>query len=186
QGAPELYRANSKHWLDLLEKEHDNLRAVLGWCQNNDITLGLRIIVALHVFWRTRGHALEGLNWAEKFLNINSEVSTTNASLWASAMTVTAWLAYVSGATGLLITWAYQALSFSREAGDTQNVLWALMGLGHGEALIDDENAAERYWQHGLTCAREAKDIRFICIFLIRLGIIARNQQHYGQAIEYH
>ena len=59
-------------WLDTLESEHENLRAALEWClddeeeegaQRNGVSsaqAGLRLAGALSGFWQTRGHLSEG------------------------------------------------------------------------------------------------------------------------------
>ena len=50
--------------LDLLEREHDNLRAALAWSlQAPDPSLGLRLAAALQQFWTLRGHFAEGGRW---------------------------------------------------------------------------------------------------------------------------
>src|SRR5205085_3759544 len=49
-------------WLDLLETEHDNLRAALQFARElDDPRLKLRLASALAAFWAVRGHLREGL-----------------------------------------------------------------------------------------------------------------------------
>src|SRR5439155_3981536 len=48
-------------WLERLEREHDNLRAVLGWAiETNQVEVGLRLGGALPRFWFIRGYFSEG------------------------------------------------------------------------------------------------------------------------------
>src|SRR5207244_8441817 len=66
---PQLTGPEQVTWLDQLEKEHDNLRAVLQWCAETDaLELSLRLCGALWRFWSTRGYLGEGLRWLDAAL----------------------------------------------------------------------------------------------------------------------
>lgn len=66
----ELYAENALYWLDWLERELSNIRAMLNWSLSDlgDIQLGAQTITMILWFWYRRGYLTEGLNWAEKFL----------------------------------------------------------------------------------------------------------------------
>jgi len=57
-------------WLELLEQEHDNLRAVLQWSrlEHGDAELGLRLAAAVSQFWWVRGHLAEPRRWMDGVL----------------------------------------------------------------------------------------------------------------------
>jgi len=71
-------------WLDVLEREHDNLRAALSWsragCDNSPdlepTELGLRLAGALQWFWYIRCHLSEGRNWLEPMLAASHPMPT--------------------------------------------------------------------------------------------------------------
>jgi predicted ATPase len=61
---PRLAEEDQPAWLERLEREHDNLRAALGWAleQGAAETFG-RLCAALAPFWETRGHWNEKQQW---------------------------------------------------------------------------------------------------------------------------
>ena len=71
---PHLQERDQKRWLDLLELEHDNLRAALEW----SITSGhaenaCRLVFALWRFWQFRGYLVEGGRWCERVLAVPTQ-----------------------------------------------------------------------------------------------------------------
>ena len=52
----------------LLDEEHDNLRAALGRALRTDPDEALRLAVSLWRFWLARGHFAEGSSWLERAL----------------------------------------------------------------------------------------------------------------------
>ncbi|MGQ0602272.1 MAG: ATP-binding protein [Anaerolineales bacterium] len=61
---PHLTRTEQGRWLQRLEREHNNFRAVLRWAAESDdgstLDLGLRLGGWLWRFWAYRGHLIEG------------------------------------------------------------------------------------------------------------------------------
>jgi len=54
----------------LLDIDHDNLRAALTWALRNDPALALRLAVSLWRYWLARGHFGEGAGWLERALAV--------------------------------------------------------------------------------------------------------------------
>ena len=69
RAASEVQGDDQRRWLDLLELEHDNLRAALE-CALSDkrVDDATRLVFALWRFWQVRGYLREGLTWAERVL----------------------------------------------------------------------------------------------------------------------
>lgn len=66
---PALVRADQGTWLDRLEAEHDNMRAVLEWSvRSAQFELGLRLASAVWRFWTIRAYCEEGRGWLETLL----------------------------------------------------------------------------------------------------------------------
>ncbi len=72
---PHLVGAEQRLWLNRLEREHHNLRAVLRWAvERNDETaaeIGLLTCVALGRFWTYRGHLIEGRDYLANLLALS-------------------------------------------------------------------------------------------------------------------
>ncbi len=54
----------------LLDLDHDNLRAALGWAARNDPDRALLLGVSLWRYWLARGHFVEGAGWLERVLDV--------------------------------------------------------------------------------------------------------------------
>ena len=63
-----------QEWLQMLDKEHDNLRVALVWSKENDTEIFVRLAGALRGFWNALGYLSEGQNWLEAALTL-SEVA---------------------------------------------------------------------------------------------------------------
>src|SRR5438067_113435 len=92
--APRLQGQDLKRWLDLLETEHDNLRAAL----ERAITAGradeaVRLVHSLWRFWQARGHLGEGLAWTERVLAIVSEPPLLRMKALSAAGGLAYWMA---------------------------------------------------------------------------------------------
>ena len=134
----ELLGADALRWFDLLEREHDNLRAALAWylarresVQDAEDTqageMGLRLAGALFWFWLFHDHHAEGLAWLDQ-------------ALTHGAAAPAAWRAQALCGAGALagflndLTHAYllltQSITLWREVGDRRQLSWALSTLG--------------------------------------------------------
>ena len=69
EARPHVQGSDQKRWLDLLEDEHDNLRAALeSSIEDGRVDDGCRLVYALWRFWQVRGHLAEGERWCERIL----------------------------------------------------------------------------------------------------------------------
>jgi predicted ATPase/DNA-binding SARP family transcriptional activator len=59
----------------LLDVDHDNMRAALGWAVRRDPARALSLCVSLWRYWLARGHFAEGAGWLERALAVAPEPS---------------------------------------------------------------------------------------------------------------
>jgi predicted ATPase/transcriptional regulator with XRE-family HTH domain len=106
-----LQGPDARRWLDRLETEHDNLRAVLAFClESRDlgpeasgqespilkpqafsrIEIGLRLAAALWWFWWARGHGSEGRRWLAQVLTDQDSGNPNKESLAVRAKALVA------------------------------------------------------------------------------------------------
>jgi predicted ATPase/DNA-binding XRE family transcriptional regulator len=74
-------------WHNLMEMEHDNLRAALAWSQSapGNAELGLQLTALLFNFWRTRGYRSEACMWYKSALAPKEVVNYPQARAEAMA-----------------------------------------------------------------------------------------------------
>jgi tetratricopeptide (TPR) repeat protein len=94
RAAPELQGNEQRRWLDLLELEHDNMRAALE-CAIDDkrVDDATRMVFALWRFWQSRGYLREGLAWAERGLALAPGDERLRLRALESAGGLTYWMA---------------------------------------------------------------------------------------------
>src|SRR3712207_5523394 len=68
----ELRGPDQAVWLLRLEHEHDNMRAVLRWSDEQiEVDIELPLCAALADFWRGHAHFSEGRRWVERALSLS-------------------------------------------------------------------------------------------------------------------
>jgi predicted ATPase/DNA-binding SARP family transcriptional activator/DNA-binding NarL/FixJ family response regulator len=126
---PELTGRNQAKWLDRLEAEHDNLRAALGWSlQRPDVEPGLRLAVAMSMFWHTHGHLSEGRAWLERTISASS--TTTDSRTRAKALNGAGWMAMFQGEYEAARALFERALALFRELKDEDGTVLCITNLG--------------------------------------------------------
>jgi predicted ATPase len=135
QAQLELHGPNQTVQLDLLEREHDNLRTALEWTlekradehMKERSKLALQLSVALWEFWRINGHYGEGRMFLEQAL---AQSDGEDIPLRAKALRATANLAIWQGDYAQAEVLAQQSLVLYRERGDTHGIVNCLFLLG--------------------------------------------------------
>jgi predicted ATPase/DNA-binding CsgD family transcriptional regulator len=180
RAVPELTGPRQGSWLEQLEREHDNLRAALGWAlERDESSTGLRLAAALGRFWEIRGHFGEGRAWLERSL---SRWPDGPAAARALALNASGSLAYHAGDYERAVAFHEQALELRRKLGDRRGMAASLHNLGITALHQLDLDRAEALCEEGRALWREVNDDRGVAISLNSSAILARNRGNHEQA----
>ncbi len=167
-------------WLDRLEVEHDNLRAVLGRSLMREPNVyALHLTMHLWRFWLMRGYSAEGRNWIERALQHAPDAPV-------------AWQARARHALGHLeielgnYPGAEEHFTASQllcqEVNDDRCRADALSGLGIVALNRQQYGEARRALEEAHAIRREHGDRYGIAWSLYYLAIVARERGEYGLA----
>jgi predicted ATPase/DNA-binding CsgD family transcriptional regulator len=126
EAEPELTTAEQMRWLDLLETEHNNLRAALRWSLHiEDVETTLRLAGALWRFWYVRGHLSEGMRWLDRAL----ELEGGDPFLRSRVLSGGGELAHSQGELDRAQELREAGLALATQLGDEARIADALNGL---------------------------------------------------------
>jgi predicted ATPase/class 3 adenylate cyclase/DNA-binding CsgD family transcriptional regulator len=174
EAEPELAGPQQAMWLERLEREYDNVRAVLRWSLERGeveqgIELALRLAAALGRFWEVRGHWSEGWNFLERALAGSKGVA---AAVQLKALKAAAHLAYVQGDTDRAEALSEECLAQCREIGDTAGMALSLRLLGLTAEWRSNFVVASSRTEESLALFRALGNIEGIAFSLIGLAIV--------------
>jgi len=134
----EFWGRRQDEWLEMLERENDNLRAAIGWAlEAGEAEIAARFGWALYSFWWVRGYHREGHRWIEATLE-----SPLPLALRARALVVAAIMAYAQGDYTTAEEHWEEAFRLSQSEGDTFAEAMAWVGTGLVEMVRPDYEAA--------------------------------------------
>ncbi len=170
-------------WLDRIEREHDNLRAALAWCQEGEGAerggIELRIAAALWRFWEIRGHTVEGIRWLTAAL---ARSEGQPPVLRANALNAAGNLARDRADFARATACHEECLAIRRELGDTRGIAISLNNLG---VIARDRRDAQRtteLCEESLALFRSVGDHHRAAIVMISLGVAASERGDHARA----
>lgn len=176
-------------WLDRLEREHDNVRAALGWYLRHDVATGLRFGGHLGPFWRVHGHFAEGRRYLEALLEatgMRSEHASTAAAPRARALLEAGTLAIDQGDTARAAALLEESLALARSLGDPAAQAAVLQQQGWLALRRSDFTRARLTLEQSLALFRAIGDRRETGNVLRHLGGLAADIGAYQQARAYY
>jgi predicted ATPase/DNA-binding CsgD family transcriptional regulator len=183
QAEPQLIDSSQKQWLDRMEVEHDNLRAVLTWVQGapERVALGMRLLAASSYFWYIRGHVGEGRLWLERLLD-QSERATVPAALRARALCEAGYLAFHQGDFAAAAQLLDAGILLHRALPDDGAADFALVARGMTAQGQGDHPAARSNIEEGVALARRIGDNRTVAFALSILARLDYGQSKFARA----
>ena len=118
---PERAAGNLVERPQLLDVDHDNLRAALGWALRNDHERALLLGVSLWRYWLARGHFVEGVGWLEHIL----EVAVTPSPERGRALFALAILDARRGRSDRIPDLGRESVAVAEQVGDPVDVVFA-------------------------------------------------------------
>jgi predicted ATPase len=171
---PNLKSSQQVLWLDRLEQDYDNLRAVLEWSLMREAApasgiseLALRLATALRWFWHIRGYFYEGRGWLARALQRCPPEWTAARARLLEAMAILI-IPVGDHAEGLEL--AKESAALFRELDDRQGLADALTEQALALVWLGEGSLAQSKLEEALALYRELDD---------RWGV-ARNLYHLG------
>ncbi|MEO7118773.1 MAG: tetratricopeptide repeat protein [Candidatus Limnocylindrales bacterium] len=183
QAAPGFFRGpESEIWLRRLDRDHDNVRAALQWCEDEpgEAEAGLRMAVGMWRFWEIRGHAMEGRAWLERMLVKAGDAAA--APLRADALTGAGVLASVQGDYPASMRFHEASLELNRALGDEQATTYARSNLASTTALSGDFARAVSLYERSVADARQVDDGRSAAFLLMNMADVVARAGDYARA----
>jgi predicted ATPase/DNA-binding NarL/FixJ family response regulator len=179
---PELIGADQRVWFLHLEREHDNLRAALGWLSSQgEEALALRLAVALGYFWWARGYYSEGQRLLEALV-ARASGGATDPRTRALALSWLGILLLFQGEVGRALVVLQDGLAVVRSAHDLRSVTVYLLGLGMRSRISGEWERSTPLLEEALARSRRAGDAWGTARALHDLGVNALYARDYARA----
>jgi predicted ATPase/DNA-binding SARP family transcriptional activator len=190
EAEPAVEWAQQQEWLERLETEHANLRAVLQWSleQGENTELGLRMGAALGEFWYLLGHFGEGRRWLEEAL---AKSGPAPRAARARALYKVSWLAFLQGDLDRALRASEEGLRLKGvellRTADGDSVAAKLKRmLGIVVANRGEVERAMGLFEEGLALSRAAGSVSGAAHSLLNLGIEWRVRGDFGRSTEFY
>lgn len=181
-----LFSAEAGTWLDLLEREYENIRATLLWAlefeeeqAGRDIETAARLVRVLWRFWSVRGRFIEGRTLLERVL-VASESS--EATIRQNALYGAGGLLWLQSDYARLEKLIKEALTLSQLLGDQYGIAGCLTILAAIAVQAHDYTRARSLAEEALAMFKAIGASYFVGHTLLVLGRLASTLGEYSRA----
>jgi predicted ATPase/DNA-binding CsgD family transcriptional regulator len=169
-------------WLQRLDQENDNLRAVLGWSLEQAAPeTAYQLGGALWRFWVARGYQTEGRQWISKILYQQGNVST---KVKANLLNGAGGLAFFCGDYETAKRYFTECLDLRTQINDRAGISAIHHNLGHMAMEINDSETSLFHMHASLQLDRELGYEPGIASGLLSIGLIFVKQADLRSAEE--
>ena len=180
--AQELTGTNQVTWLEILEAEHENLRAGLAWSIAEAPANAARMAADLWRFWWIRGYVREGRAWLQRVLELPHGVPPADR---AAALYAAAELSEALFDSTDAIALHKQALVIFEELKDDVGRAICLNGLGIVARALGNLDEAERLHHQALPLLQGARQRRGEASTFNNLAAVAYYRGNFTRAETY-
>jgi len=165
--------------LELLEREHDNLRSALSWALAGDHRLAVQLAAALGSFWYRHTHVVEGVDWLERAFAVDDGSDPTTLARVVHHLGVLSDLRRDDAAAE---HWLETEVALMREANDRPHLARALNSLAIVARNSGDLRRARQLFEECLAMREELADPGPISVTTCGLGIVAFDEGNLDEA----
>ncbi len=153
--------------LDHLETEVSNLRAAIGWLQEEgDTESAFRLVASLGAFWYLRGRFGEGRERLADLIAIGKDVP---AQVRAKGLFFAGWLGIYNADDARASGWLTEGLALYQRMADEEGVIATTIALGGAAEYRNDDHEAWDRYAEALARARDLGHQRLIVWSLVNL-----------------
>ena len=179
-GFEKMFGPNQLKWLNLIDVEHDNVRAALAWAlERGEAAIAQQLATFMVRFWYVRGFIVEGRNWLRQVIAAGASDSRN----YGRALLSAGWLAFEQGDVQYGKEFVEQSLDLTR---DTADAFWIAQCLNVlGLILVEEGKFSEAvaHYERALEIGRSLRDSIWPPYALNCLGLAAYEQRDLERAI---
>ena len=180
RGAQRLREADQVEWLEIFEREHDNMRGVLTWAAENDESeIELRLAGALSKFWEFHAHLTEGQRWLEGALSRGAEAPPDLLALCLDGAGV---LARSQGEVKRAQAFLEESVALRRNLGDNRALAQSLRHLGSLTFDRGDLETTKRHFEESAALFKKERDEAGYAGTINNLGVLATVHERWNAA----
>ncbi len=179
EAEPHLKSHDQKHYLELIEMEHDNIRSALAWSTDGDYRL--RIASAMHRFWLIRGYLTEGKSWLEGAIDRKEELDLI---LLSKSLNATGIIYSQLGNIDEALSLYQRCLVLKEQLNDSEGIAAALNNMGYANWIKGNEEEAIELYRKSAELYRKLNNLSYLAVCLSNVGAILLNREEYTEALK--
>ncbi|MBI5651866.1 MAG: tetratricopeptide repeat protein [Chloroflexi bacterium] len=186
---PQLKGPDAKEWMDRLERDYANLRAVFEYATTNDVAAAARLAWALVMLWVRRAYLIEGRNVLIQLLARPEAQAPTRLRL--SALKTIGYLQIYTQDSDAVRAYFEEGLAIANMLEDENEIAFTLHGVGRAFIFLHDYPAARPFIEESLILYRqiggqwgEAQSLYSLGTVIYELGECERAQMLMEESLE--